>query len=372
LKPSSANNLQKNATRGGTLDAPPKVRAAVVGLGHIAQQHLGFMTAWEKVDVAVCDLSAAVAESTADRMGIEQWYVDYEEMLASHRPAIVHVTTPVSAHVPLATQAIAAGANVIVEKPIAPGYEQWRRLREQAQQAGLWVIENHNYRFNPPVQRILDEVFEGRFGEIVHVEVLCSLNVLGDDSPFSDANVLHPSLALPGGVISDFVTHLAYLVWLFVGEHRELHTIWSKRESQGPLPCDEMRCVIEAERGTGCLSFSAHSQPEGFWLRVYGTQASATLNLYESKLHIDRIRQGPRPLNTLWNGLDEARNSAVGALSGLARKLSGGPNAYIGLWNLLEKVYTALESDTDPPISMQEVDDVNRLVWDVLATGPQR
>ena len=67
-------------------------------------------------------------------------------------------------------------------------------------------------------------------------------------------------------------------------------------------------------------------------------------NLFETRLTIDRVRAGPKPLTPLFNGLHEARDVRRGALGSLVRKLSGGPGAYEGLWDLITKTYQALGS----------------------------
>ena len=36
-----------------------------------------------------------------------------------------------------------------------------------------------------------------------------------------------------------------------------------------------------AERGTAMLAFSAHTQPDAFWLRVYGTKMQTTADLFD-------------------------------------------------------------------------------------------
>src|SRR5436309_6240619 len=83
------------------------------------------------------------------------------------------------------------------------------------------------------------------------------------------ANPPHPALALDGGAIADFLPHLASLAHLFVGPHRRAHAVWIKRK-ESVLPFDEFRGLVDAERGTATVAFSAGSQPDAFWLRVYG------------------------------------------------------------------------------------------------------
>ncbi len=340
------------------------LRAAVIGAGHIARQHLACLR--ERPDVAivgVCDLSRVVAEAAADRYQVPLWFTDAGTMLDAVRPDVVHITTPPGSHHRLAMMALEAGCHVIVEKPATTTFAELDELARRAAERGLLLVENYNYVYNQATQKVLAKIASGEFGAVTHVEVLICLDILGEGGVFVDANGRHPALALPGGAIADFVTHLASLAHAFVGPRRACRTVWAKR-SASVLPVDEFRALVEAERGTAFVGFSAHSQPDAFWLRVYGEKMQAATNLFETRLTFDRVRGGAKPLRPFWNALEESRAVRFSAFSGLARKLSGGPGAYEGLWELLGRTYDSLTRKTAPPITIEDVLAVNRLVAD--------
>ena len=277
---------------------------------------------------------------------------------------MVHVTTPPTSHYPLAMAALDAGAHVILEKPATVTFDQLGTLVDHARAKGRALVEDYNYLYNGATRKILGLIDSGDFGEVTHVEVFICLDILGEGSAFVDPNAPHPCLSMKGGAIADFLTHLACLSHAFVGPHSKVSTSWSKR-SPGPLPSDELRALVAAERGTAMLAFSAHSQPDAFWLRVYGTKMQATADLFETRLSIRRLRGGAKPLRPLFNSLDEARAVRRSAYGTLARKLDGGPGSYEGLWALLAGTYKALGSGETPPITPGQIVDVNRLVADL-------
>ena len=337
------------------------MRAAVIGLGQIARQHLACLRELPGVEVAaVCDLSPSVAECAAERSGVRSWFTDHRAMLRDVRPDVVHVTTPPTSHFRLAMDALAAGAHVIVEKPATSTLDELEALARHAAEQGRALVEDYNYLFNRAPREILRRIESGEFGAVVHVDVLICLDILGPDG-FADPNSPHPCLSLAGGAIADFLPHLASLAHLFVGRHRRASAVWTKRRPS-TLPYDEFRAVVDAERGTASLGFSASSQPDGFWLRVYGERMHATANLFETRLTFDRLRPGPKPLRPLLNGLEEGRTVRRAAVNGLLRKFSGGPGAYEGLWQLLGRTYRALADGTALPVPAQQVLEVNRLV----------
>jgi predicted dehydrogenase len=332
-----------------------------VGAGQIARQHLTCLQGLGGVElVGVCDLSPAVAQVAAERHGVRAWFTDYKTMLREARPDVVHVTTPPTSHHRLALEALDAGAHVILEKPATATWGEIESLAARAREVKRALIEDYNYLFNRATREILERVESGALGPVVHVDVTINLDILGPGG-FADPNAPHPCLSLVGGAIADFLPHLASLANLFVGAHKTAHAVWTKRKAT-ILPYDEFRGLVEAERGTASLAFSSSSQPDAFWLRVYGEKMHAATNLFETRLTFDRLRPGPKPLRPLLNGLEEGRAIRRAAIGTLMRKFVGGPGAYDGLFELLARSYRALEDGSPPPISQEQVLHVNRLV----------
>jgi predicted dehydrogenase len=343
------------------------MKAALIGAGHIARQHLACLRELPGVEVVgICDLSRAMAESAAERFGVTNWYTDSQAMLDAADADVVHVTTPPTSHYPLAKAALEAGAHVILEKPATVTFDQLGSLVDLARVKGRSLVEDYNYLYNKATRKILGLIESGEFGEVTHVEVFICLDIVGEGSAFADPNAPHPCLFMAGGAIADFLTHLACLAHAFVGPHSKVSTSWSKR-APGPLPSDEMRALVVAERGTATLGFSAHTQPDSFWLRVYGTRMQATADLFETRLSLRKVRGGPKPLRPLFNSLDESKAIRRSAFGTLTRKLDGGPGSYEGLWALLAGTYQALGSGQSPPITPRQVVEVNRLVADLTA-----
>jgi predicted dehydrogenase len=336
------------------------VRAALIGAGQIARQHLSCLKTLPGVELAaVCDLSPAAAEAAAERYGIRAWFTDHRVMLKKARPDVVHVTTPPTSHFGLAMDSLGAGAHVIVEKPATPTFEELEKLVRRAEGASRHLVEDYNYVFNHATQDILRRIEIGEFGAVTHVEVLICLDILAPVS-FADPNSLHPALTLAGGAIADFLPHLASLAHRFVGPHRTAQTVWTKRK-RSVLPFDEFRAVLDAERGTAVLGFSSSSQPDAFWLRVYGERMQASANLFETRLTFDGPHNVPKPLRPFFSGLEEAKVIRRAALATLLRKFKDA-GGYEGLWELLARTYRALADGSALPVTASHVLEVNRMV----------
>lgn len=336
------------------------MKAALIGAGQIARQHLSCLQQQPGVIIAaVCDRSPAVAEAAAERHGARAWFTDHNEMLRTVSPDVLHVTTPPTSHFRLCLDGLNAGAHVIVEKPATSTIGELRELAGHARARRLNLVEDYNYIFNQAPQEILRKIESGEFGAVVHVEVQICLDILGPTG-FADPNTPHPALELAGGAIADFLPHLASLAHAFVGKAKSCHPVWVKRRAS-PLPYDEFRAVVDAERGTAALGFSANSQPDAFWLRVYGERMQATANLFETRLTFDGPRNVPKPLRPFVSGLDEGKAVRRAAMSTLLRKFKG-PGAYEGLWNLIAGTYRSLEAGAPLPITIDDVLAVNDMV----------
>ena len=337
----------------------------MIGAGQIAKQHLAALSTLANVEtIGICDLSPAMAESTADRFGVAHWTTDSHALLA-RQPDVVHITTPPGSHFQLARDCLLADCHVLVEKPATTDYDQFVELKSLAEQQQRWLIEDHNYLWNNSVQDMLSLVSTGALGEVRHVDVQICLDLFGSGSRFADADLPHPAMREPAGAVTDFLTHLCYLAYAFVGEHHGFQAYFSRLTELSDSPVSEFQALVTAQSGTARLGLSATGQPDAFILSVQGTRRHITTNLFEVGTVSTEVLSGPGPLVPIRNAYRRGRQERKNAVRSLWRKLSGGPGPYEGLWSLVERVYTNLQNGGPPPISLAEIDAVNRLVHEI-------
>ena len=243
--------------------------------------------------VAVCDISPVRAEATAERFGVKKWYTDHKKLISDLHPDLVHITTPPSSHVPITHDCLAEGFNVLCEKPITTEYSDFKALMGLALKKNLILMENQQNRYHSCMLRIFDIFKSGQLGDIIEVQILNSINLIGEQSPYIGASAPHFALSLPGGPIGDFLPHIAYLAHMFTGEVLEVRTIWEKRVHNTPLRADEFRGLIKGARASAYVSFNGAAKVEGFWVRVVGTNMRIETNLYEPpRITVRRFRSG--------------------------------------------------------------------------------
>jgi len=329
------------------------LRAAVIGCGAIAYEHLPFLADSAQAQlVAVCDRSAALAAAAAGRFGAEASFVEVAPMLAAARPDVVHVLTPPHTHDTLVRQVLAGGAHVICEKPMTGSERESAALLDVAAAAGLVLQESRNLLFNDPIIALRKLIAAGRLGRVVECEVLLSLDFLA--GPFGDGNLSGPAVRLPGGAAHDFIPHLVYLFLALAGvdEVSEVRGTLENRSGNARAGFDFLDALLDAGRVRGRLRIATDTAPDAFRVVVRGTKATAETDLYNPFM---RIEGGPNvgkraPLGQVAAGIGLIRSGA----SGLRNKIMQHGTMH-GLPRMLEAIYTALRQGASPPFTREEM-----------------
>jgi predicted dehydrogenase len=146
-----------------------RLRAAVIGLGMMGANHARVLSELPDIDlVAVADLDpAAVARATSGRTA--RGFSDASRLLEEERPEMVVVAVPTSMHLPTTLEALAAGDNVLVEKPIAPDREQAEEMIAAAEAAGRLLTVGHIERFNPAIRELGRRLHAGELGRVFQI-----------------------------------------------------------------------------------------------------------------------------------------------------------------------------------------------------------
>ncbi len=145
-------------------------RIGVVGCGWWAAfNHIPTVqAAAEGAVVAICDLDRTRLDRVGEEFAIEARYDDLDAMLAAERLDGLIVSTPHVAHTAPALAGLAAGAHVMVEKPMATSAEDGRAIARAARAAGREVLVPCGMNFTDFSLRAAVMVREGRIGAIRH------------------------------------------------------------------------------------------------------------------------------------------------------------------------------------------------------------
>ena len=94
------------------------------------------------------------SEGTGAKLGFSRASTDINDILENADISSVVVTTPHSSHADLVIQALMAGKNVFVEKPLALTYEELQSVIEARNSTSAFFMVGFNRRFAPQVQEM--------------------------------------------------------------------------------------------------------------------------------------------------------------------------------------------------------------------------
>ncbi|WMJ84760.1 Gfo/Idh/MocA family protein [Oscillospiraceae bacterium LTW-04] len=157
------------------------MKYAIIGCGRIAKNHLAAALECGLNITAVCDLlpvamQRLLIEGAPSAVPYLAQYTNYRRMLADMAPQIVAIATDSGAHAQIALDCIAAGAHIILEKPMAMSLEDANRIIKAAETAGVKVAVCHQNRFNNASQALYQAAQQNRFGKISHAAVTIRWN----------------------------------------------------------------------------------------------------------------------------------------------------------------------------------------------------
>ncbi len=145
------------------------VKVAVIGVGSMGKNHARVYSELPEAElVAVADSNSKMVTDIAQRFGVAG-YTDFQELLDKEKPAAVSIAVPTALHEEVAMAAMEAGADVLVEKPIASTVEAGKRLIECSKSLGRKLMVGHIVRFNPAMQALKKKLEAGELGRVFQV-----------------------------------------------------------------------------------------------------------------------------------------------------------------------------------------------------------
>jgi len=131
-----------------------KLRLGFVGVGGIAQRHLG--NAAKRCDVEIvghADIIFERAEAAAEKFG-GRAYPHCVELYDREKPDAVVICTPPYAHGEIEEEAAARGIHFFVEKPVAVNLELAARVKRAVDAAGILTQVGYMFRYAEGVGEI--------------------------------------------------------------------------------------------------------------------------------------------------------------------------------------------------------------------------
>lgn len=144
---------------------------AVIGAGAIGLNHIeSFQKHPAAKVVAVAEVSPERGQEAVDKYNVPELVTDYKVLLGRDDIDVVSIALPNYLHAPVGLEALQAGKNVMIDKPIATNAADAEKLVEEAKKQGTLLMVGQNNRMTPTVQTAKQLVMRGDLGEVYHAK----------------------------------------------------------------------------------------------------------------------------------------------------------------------------------------------------------
>ncbi len=259
--------------------ARKKISCAVIGLGNFGKHYIRLLSANARANL-VAVASPSVDSSTVNIGPGVKRYADAKKIFADTTIDAVIIATPASTHVGLATEAIASGKHVLLEKPLATNPGEAKRIESALHDGAKKVFMlGHQYLYNDYVAELKQELDAGRIGSVryVHAEQLYPGPIRHDIGCFRESAThelaiidylfapgepvaaVASGIDLSGGSREDFAAaSITYASGLFA------HIIVSSYS-----PVKSRRMILGGERGMAFFDGRAFEEKLSFFLQKF-------------------------------------------------------------------------------------------------------
>jgi predicted dehydrogenase len=254
-----------------------QLKAAIIGSGLIAKlKHIpAFRKHRDKVHLAaLCDLNIEAAQQAAAAASIPMAYGDVAEMLAKERPDIVDICTPPVTHAKLAIQALQAGSNVLIEKPMAQSVEECDAIIAAARENNVKVCVAHSDLFYYPFIEARKLVGDGEIGTFRGMRIF-----LSTPTDYITSRPDHWANKLPGGVIGETGPHVVYMTLAFINPICDVFVNAMKQMDYPWSLFEDYRIDLIGEKAASSVTLSYATKQWAARVEILGENATLLLDL---------------------------------------------------------------------------------------------
>ncbi|MGJ3242485.1 MAG: Gfo/Idh/MocA family protein [Opitutales bacterium] len=253
-----------------------RARLGLIGVTQYGSLHLRLVR--EQVAAGRAQACAATIINPEEAPDAVAWleangariYSHYRDMLEGERGRLdlVLVPTPIPWHAPMTCDALEAGANVLVEKPLAGSVAEVARIRDTEARTGRFVAVGFQDIYAPVVQALKRRILDGAIGRLVRIR---SLGLWPRDSGYYARNNWAGRLETPDGPVLDSpfnnaMAHFLNLALFLAGER------FNQSATLSDLQAELYRARPIESFDTGCLR--AHG-PGGVEIVFLGSHSTA-------------------------------------------------------------------------------------------------
>lgn len=148
--------------------AKDKIRVAVAGCGNWGKNLVRTFFNLQALDI-VCDADEDRLREVRQRYSGVKTTSVFVDILKNKDISAVVIATPAESHYHLALQALMAGKDVFIEKPLALKLEEGKELVDLAKQIGKIIIVGHVLEYHPAIRKLKELIDKGELGALRYI-----------------------------------------------------------------------------------------------------------------------------------------------------------------------------------------------------------
>jgi predicted dehydrogenase len=211
------------------------MKVLVAGLGSIGRRHLANL---RQVHAGAEIIALSSRGRTVSVDGADCVVISLAEAINYHIDAAI-VATPAPMHVPMCRELLAAGVDVLVEKPLSHTLDGVAELTRLVARTGRILMVGYTLRFHPLVKLLREEIAAGTIGRILSARFEIG-QYLPDWRPAVDfRESVTARSELGGGALLELSHELDYAQWIL----GPIASVQSRLSRQADWNLDVEDCV---------------------------------------------------------------------------------------------------------------------------------
>ena len=329
-----------------------KYNISIAGCGKVAHLHAKAIMNIPGARLSgVWSRSRESADRFASQYNTKAWS-GIKEMVYENQTDLVIVCTPHPFHRQPATEAASAGANVLVEKPLAADLRDCDAIIEACRENDVKLGVISQRRWYSPVLRVRNAIDEGKIGN----PALASVTMLGwRDKAYYEADEWRGKWDLEGGgVLVNQSPHQLDLMLWFMGDVEEVYGLWRNINHPYIEVEDTALAIVKFRSGALGNIIVSNSQKPGIYGKVHihgDNGASVGVQTDGGAMFIAGMTGvAEPPVNDLWTVPGEDRLLELWVAEDTEIFNSCDPTVYY-MQCQIEDYIKALENNTDPLVT---------------------
>jgi predicted dehydrogenase len=251
----------------------------------------------------VCELTPLTADELPDGLGTPEQSADFGALLDFTGAAIAVICTPIPTHTDLALAAAQRGVHILLEKPPAPSYAEFRRMADGVAAAGVVCQIGFQSLGSHAVPAIRKMIADGLIGEVTGIGgagAWARAEAYYQRAPWAGKRRLNGVDVIDGALTNPLAHAVATGLALGgAGRAEDVAAIETELLRANDIESDDTSCVrITTARGgriTVAATLCAENPGEPYNV-VHGTSGRITFWYKQDRVLVQRAGHGPEEI----------------------------------------------------------------------------